>query len=208
MSYLRIRNFWDYQNADAWTKARQNKGGHRHPAWCKLYVARDLELDAEKPIVRLVFYELLRLATVCGNVIPNDISRIANAISTPRQDVAQAIPRLLKGGWLLESATARRSREPSRKVRTQKQIEIREEKIVESSTSNGYTLPLYDLRKLLSVLPDKDSGTEHVIRGIAHSLRLPQAAFGQAIEAAQSDSALSPTKVAIAVLKAYERTPA
>lgn len=126
MSYLRIRKFWDYQNADAWKKARENKGGHRHPAWCKLYVARDLELDRQKPVVRLVFYELLRLATVHDNVIPNDMSTIANAISIPRQQVSEAIEILLKGAWLSQTSTPRRSREPSRKIRDQ--IESREEK--------------------------------------------------------------------------------
>lgn len=111
MTYLRIKNFWSYQNADVWKKARANKSGHKHPAWCKLYVARDLELDALHPMVRLVFYELLRLATITGNVIPNDISTIAKAISTPRQEVVKAIPVLLKGAWLSETRSPRRSRE-------------------------------------------------------------------------------------------------
>lgn len=131
MTYLRIRNFWKYQNADAWKKAQVNKGGHKNPAWCKLYVTRDLELDAEKPITRLVFYELLRLATVHSNAISNDSKAIASAISLPTQAVSQAIHRLLEGGWLSETKTGRasreRSRERSRKSRQQIEIEIEKE---------------------------------------------------------------------------------
>ena len=111
VTYLRVKKFWEYQNADAWKKARKNKGGHKHPAWCKLYVARDLKLDAEEPIVRLVFYELLRLATVNANVIPNESETIAKAISMTPGQVAKAVDRLLKGAWLSETKSARPSRE-------------------------------------------------------------------------------------------------
>lgn len=128
MKYLRVRNFWDYQNADVWKKAQANKGGHRHPPWCKLHVARDFELDAQRPIVRLVFYELLRLATVHANAIPNDSQAIANAISMRSQDVSHALEKLLKGGWLSETRTPRSSRAPSRKFRQQKEIEKKKEK--------------------------------------------------------------------------------
>lgn len=202
--YLRVKNFWDYQNADAWKKARQNRGGHRHPAWCKLYVARDLELDAEKPVVRLVFYELLRLATVCENVIPNDISTIANAISMPRQAVGEAIPRLLKGGWLSESASARRSREPSRKFRAQTEIEIREDIKKQNKgptrESLAYTYPEFAAAKLLKELTDKDPHTERTIESVSKRYRLTEADFGLARDAASGPGVLSPAAVAISVL--------
>lgn len=136
MTYLRVRNFWNYQNADAWKKAKANKKGHKHPAWCKLYVARDFELDAERPIVRLVFLELLKLATIYANVIPNNSQLIANAISLPPKDVAQAIEELLNGAWLTETQSARRSREPSRKIPDQIEVEI-EVEIDKPQASNG-----------------------------------------------------------------------
>jgi hypothetical protein len=123
VSYLRIKNFWEYQNADAWKKARKNKGGHKHPAWCKFHCARDQELDAEKPMTRLVFYELLRLSTIYENAILNDISKIAKAISMSPDATRQAIDRLLEVGWLSETKTPRRSREPSRKILHQIEIE-------------------------------------------------------------------------------------
>lgn len=44
MTYLRVRNFWDYQNADIWKKAQGNKGGHRHPPWCKLQTLSPTEV--------------------------------------------------------------------------------------------------------------------------------------------------------------------
>lgn len=117
MTYLRVRSFWEYQNADVWKKAKANKGGHRHPAWCKLFVQSDLELQSQKPMVRLVFYELLKLATQYANVIPNESQAIAKAISVPPKETRQAVSVLLKGGWLEETKTARVSRAPSRKSR-------------------------------------------------------------------------------------------
>ena len=200
MTYLRVRNFWEYQNADVWKKAQENKGGHRHPPWCKLYVRHDFELMAEKPIVRLVFYELLKLATVSGNVIPNDISTIAKAISTPSQDTLKAIDRLLKGGWLSETSSPRRSR----KILAQKQIE-KEKKISKSSTStNGhYAIPEIELAKLLVELTDKDDRTEQTIRGIARKQKLPQAAFMYARDCATGPGVVSRTKVAVAALKGW-----
>lgn len=117
MTYLRIKSFWDYQNADVWKKARANKGGHRHPAWCKLFVQSDLELQSQRPMVRLVFYELLKLATRHANVIPNESEALAKAMSTPPKETREAITVLLQGGWLEETKTARASRAPSRKSR-------------------------------------------------------------------------------------------
>lgn len=112
--YLRVRNFWDYQNADAWKKARANKRGNRHPAWCKLYAARDYEIDQLPVVTRLVWYELLRLATIHANAIPNDSQLILKQISIDSQDYANACGQLIKGGWIKVSKTKRLSREPSR----------------------------------------------------------------------------------------------
>lgn len=113
--YLRVRNFWEYQNADAWKKAQANKNGPQHPAWCKLHHRRDYEIDTLPIVTRLVWLELLRLATVYANAIPNDSQLIANAISIDSQAVSESIHTLLKGRWLQESKTSRLSRKPSRK---------------------------------------------------------------------------------------------
>lgn len=194
MTYLRIRNFWDYQNADVWKKAKANKKGHRHPPWCKLYVARDLEIDALPPITRLVFYELLRLATVTGNVIPNDISTIANAISIPRQEVAKAIPMLLKGAWLSETKTSRRSRE----FLDQKQIE-KKKKEVPKSSSNGY-VDERAVGKLLRALTDADDLTGHTIRKLVRKFHLTEGDLMWARECATGPGVNSAAAVAISEL--------
>lgn len=110
MTYLRVRRFWDYQNADAWKKAAGNKNPPRHPPWCKLFVHRDEQLDMLDVKTRLVFYELLRLATRYGNAIPNESEIIAKQISMKPQDVVNAVLTLLEGRWLQESKTARHSR--------------------------------------------------------------------------------------------------
>ena len=198
MNYLRVKNFWDYQNADAWKKAKANKGGHKHPAWCKFYVARDMELDREKPMVRLVFYELLRLATVCENAIPNDSQAIAKAISTPTQATTQAIERLLEMGWLSETRTRRSSRKPSRKILHQ--IEIREEKKYKSS-SNGYVVPEHAREKLLKVLTDGDRNTAHTVDRLARRYRLAEGDFAWAAECANGPGVVSPSGVAVSELK-------
>lgn len=114
-TYLRLRNFWEYQNADAWKKAQGNKNGAQHPAWCKLHARRDYEIDVLPIVTRLVWVELLRLATVYANAIPNDSQLIANAISIDSQAVSESIERLLKGRWIQVSRSNRLSRKPSRK---------------------------------------------------------------------------------------------
>ena len=110
MTYLRIRKFWDYQNADAWKKAQANKRGPKHPPWCKLYAYRDEELDSLPVATRLVWFELLRLAVVHANAIPNETQRIAKQISMEPGEVANAVAQLLQGAWILETKTPRLSR--------------------------------------------------------------------------------------------------
>ena len=112
MSYIRIERFWDFQNADAWKKAAQaKKDSSRHPNWCKLVVRRDYEMDQLPIPTRLVYLELLRLATQHSNVIPNESEWIANQVSMDAGDVAQALHQLLKGRWIKVTATNRLSRE-------------------------------------------------------------------------------------------------
>lgn len=191
MSYLRVKNFWDYQNADAWKKARENKGGHRHPAWCKLFVRRDMELEALSLTTRLVFYELLKLATTYENLILNDSEAISKAISVPRQQVSKAITELVKGRWLQETKTARRSREPSRKsletfYTEQSREEKKEPALVGSSNVNVDGAAdnnleglgrlnderWFEVEKILLVTEGADSRSRQVVEACAHALPL------------------------------------
>src|SRR5574337_882039 len=79
-------------------------------------------------MVRLVFYELLKLATIHSNAIPNDSEAIAKAISIAPREVSQAVTRLLEGAWLCETSTKRFSREPSRKSLDKIEKEIEKKK--------------------------------------------------------------------------------
>lgn len=112
MTYLRVREFWAYQNADAWKKAlAAKKSERRYPTWCKLSVRRDREMDALPIHTRLLYLELLRLAVEHANVIPNDPEWISKQISMPRGAVTKGIRELLKGAWIQETKSARLSRE-------------------------------------------------------------------------------------------------
>ena len=202
MSYLRIRNFWNYQNADAWNKAEKNRGGHRHPAWCKLLVHRDMELDLEPPLVRLVFLELLRLATVHANAIPKNEKAIAKAISLPTQQVGQAIHRLLEAGWINESNSARRSRIPSRGSREARspRAELKQEK--EKELTKGSTSEIdaeHAIEKLLQAVNTKDEREVSLLRG--HAVRLPEGAVVKVAESVTGNGVRNRVAYALGALK-------
>lgn len=104
MSFLRIRNWEHYQNADVFKKS----GGT--PPWCKLYTRRDIDLDQACLEARLLFVELLKCASEYGNVMRGDPEWIARETRMPIAAVVKGLPVLLKGAWLSESKTPRRSR--------------------------------------------------------------------------------------------------
>lgn len=112
MTYLRVREFWEYQNADAWKKAlAAKKSERRYPTWCKLVVRRDRDMDTLPIATRLLYLELLRLAVEHTNVIPNDSEWIAKQISMTPGAVTKGITELLKGAWIQETKSNRLSRE-------------------------------------------------------------------------------------------------
>ncbi len=114
MTYIRIENFWEFQNADAWKKAAQaKKDSSRHPNWCKLVVRRDYEMDKLPTATRLLYLELLRLATEHSNVIPNESEWIVKQISMRSQDVVKGLAQLRKGGWIKETRSSRPTRNES-----------------------------------------------------------------------------------------------
>lgn len=124
--YLSVRNFWKYQNADVWKKA---KG---HPPWFKFFVSRDRELDQLDPSARLLFYELLASATRHSNVLEADLKWLWAETRLEPELIAEHLPTLLKGAWLSQTKTPRRSRKPSRENRDNplplKEEEVEEEK--------------------------------------------------------------------------------
>ena len=123
--YLRIRNFWEYQNADAWKKAKQTKRGH--PAWCKVYVQPDLELQRLPWEAEQLFYALLRVATKYTNVFPNDSEWIVKETRIPLSVVSEMLPQLVKGRWLSQSRSARPSRNILEKLSPRSREEVEEE---------------------------------------------------------------------------------
>ena len=111
MSYLSVANFWKYQNADIWSKAKT------HPPWFKHYVHRDRELDQLDPMARLLFYELLGAATRHRNVLFSDPKWLLTETLLDANDIAKHLPVLLKGGWIKETRRPVRSRKRSRIIR-------------------------------------------------------------------------------------------
>ncbi len=117
MSYVRIRNWDRYQNADVFKKSKGR------PPWCKLFTRRDLEFDAASIEARLLFYELLRVATEYANVMSNDLNWISRETRLPLKVVAKGLPELLKGAWLTETTSPRRSRKIREKFSTRQEVE-------------------------------------------------------------------------------------
>ncbi len=128
MSYLRIRNWEHYQNADIFKKAKGK------PPWVKLYTAmlEDDDLLRLDLVTQLLFDRLLLLAARNANAISNDSQEIANRVRIPADQVAKGIQELLKGAWLSETKTARGSRKSSRKILP---LEVRSKKLEESPKS-------------------------------------------------------------------------
>jgi hypothetical protein len=109
MAYLSITNFWNYQNADAWKKAKSGP-----PKWCKLYSHHDREMLQQPEHIRLLWFELLRAATRHSNVLEADLKWICSEVRMEPKRVAEGLKVLRKGGWLTETQTPRRSRKVSR----------------------------------------------------------------------------------------------
>lgn len=104
MRYLAVRNFWKYQNADVWKKSRG------HPPWFKFYVHRDLELDLLPPVAKLLWYEILACATRYTNVILNDSEWLSHETRIAPEQISEYLPVLLRGRWLSQTNTPRRTR--------------------------------------------------------------------------------------------------
>lgn len=108
MSYLSVVNFWKFQNADAWKKAKT------HPPWFKCYVHRDRDIDALPLEARLLWIELLAVATRYSNVLEADLNWLWAETRIKPDVIAEMLPMLIKGGWLSQTETRRRSRKVSR----------------------------------------------------------------------------------------------
>lgn len=108
MAYLSVKNFWHYQNADIWKKA---KG---HPPWFKYFVHRDREIDHLPYVARLLWTELLACASRNSNVLEDDLNWLSAETRIDAEAIAEALPLLVKGGWLSQTRTPRRSRQLSR----------------------------------------------------------------------------------------------
>jgi hypothetical protein len=109
VTYLSVQNFWKYQDRNAWKKAKT------HPPWFKHYVHRDPELDKLPLAARLLFIELLGVATRYANVIEADLNGSEwdlNALwaetRIPPEVIAENLQLLIKGGWLSQTKTRRR----------------------------------------------------------------------------------------------------
>lgn len=203
MSYIRIRNFWEYQNSDAWTKAlAAKKAQRRYPNWCKLSVKRDDEMDDLDVHTRLLFLELLRLATEHTNVIPNNAERIAKKISMDSERVAKGLEELAEGRWIQVTKSGRLSREFLEKIATRNRTVETEAELEKEPPSSPPIVNRHDaVERLLDALTDKDEGTRGVITALVLRYRLAEGDIHYAREEALMPGKRSRTGSAIAALK-------
>lgn len=135
MSYLSVVNFWKFQNADAWKKS---KG---HPPWYKHFVHRDRDIDRLPVEARLLWYEILGAATRYSNVLEADLNWLYAETRIEPDTIREMLPLLLKGGWLSETRTQRRSRKPSRRNPPDPLPLIRIEEEEEKDQNQGLFVP-------------------------------------------------------------------
>jgi hypothetical protein len=137
MGYLSVVNFWKYQNADVWKKSKI------HPPWFKHYVQRDMDLDHMSVGARLLFWELVGAATRYSNVLEDDLNWLWAETRIDPETIAEELPKLVKGGWLSQTQSRRRSRkilenpreDPLEPVEVEVEVEVEETpKGVSSST--------------------------------------------------------------------------
>lgn len=129
MTYLSVTNFWKYQDRNAWKKTKT------HPPWFKFYVHRDQDIDHLPVAARLLFIELLAVATRYRNVLEADPNWIRMETRIELELITENLPLLLKGGWLRETKTARRGTEDGTELGAQLgvqdvDVDVDEEKIL------------------------------------------------------------------------------
>lgn len=190
-----VVNFWKYQNADVWKKSKT------HPPWFKHFVHHDRELDKLPVVARLLFVEILKSATRHSNVLENDLNWLCGETRIAPDEIAEALPLLLKGGWLSETKSTRRSRHPSRENREdsrEQEVEVEvdvegDQEPEKSASSNGSSEVHYDAglplditkeihvaRMMAFIGTDADEGTRGVIVSIAR--KLPEGPLAKVVE--------------------------
>ncbi len=103
MSYLAVSKWGEYQHY----KSRVPK----HQTWIKYHVRLldDTGIRSLPVPTRLLWDQLLLLAARYGNAIPNDSEALAVLTGIGAEDVANGVATLLKGRWIQETRTPRRS---------------------------------------------------------------------------------------------------
>lgn len=105
-SYLRIKNWEHFQNADIFKKS------NGCPPWVKFYTAMldDYELGRLPYGTQLTYLKLLLVAAKTSNAIPNDIEWLAKQTGIDSGTILESVGLLLEGAWLSQTKSPRRSR--------------------------------------------------------------------------------------------------
>jgi hypothetical protein len=204
VSYISVTNFWEYQNSDVWKKC---KG---HPPWFKHYVHRDRELDKLSLGARLLFWELLAAATRYQNVLEADLSWICSETRMAPEVVAESLPVLVKGGWLSQTKSKRRSREPSRKNldgsrdlgRGEGDKAFLQGRTVASPPTDYLPSNYKDeliLNLLNAIATDADNGTPTVVGRYAR--QLPEASLAKVLESVANSKRRNKAEYVVGALK-------
>jgi hypothetical protein len=151
--YLAIRNWQRYQHKDIFKKSRGR------PPWIKFYssLLDDDELSELELSTRLLFCLLLLLAARKRNAILNDSEWIGNKIEMQPELVAKGVATLLKGGWLSQTKTPRRSQ----LIRNSEAL--KGEKKLDNNPPNPLTAVIRETCERCNTLTDCTDDGEHVI---------------------------------------------
>lgn len=189
-TYLRIRNWETYQNADIFKKSKGR------PPWVKLYVAMldDYKFGLLPHVTQLLFIKLLLVTAKAGEAIVNDSEWLVKQTGIGSEDIVNSVALLVKGAWLTETKTLRRSRKIRDTFAKDSPLEQnREEEIKDPPVAPPTAEPDFDVNgaatfttperprpidpigRLLFEIRDADKNTPQVIRSFA--TQLPAAAF-------------------------------
>lgn len=99
MTYIRVVKWDEYQHY----------GDRRNPPWIKLHTSMlDKPEIRQMPLLtRLLWVELLLLASRSRNATEADLKLLSSQTRIPRKDIREGLAYLAKMGWIKETQTSR-----------------------------------------------------------------------------------------------------
>lgn len=186
----------------------------RRPPWIKFYASLldNHEMSQLRASSRLLAPLLLLLAARTENEIPNDVQWLANQLQMNTVQIAEGLKDLLAIGFIerkqckhdASNVLAKRYSKAETETETEKGSMSSKRRRAHPSAKNTANKKIDErsFRRLLEVIPDKDEGTETVLRKLAAGF--PQAALEAARERIGENGVRSPAKLAVHLFKDRE----